>query len=523
MKALLKILPWCCLALFGCEVVVVMLPKKDGEFHVREFGRLPVLLNGRVQPFDSVARNSLLQIRSTGDVPLEEVPSWQFWHHPKKLKSTEWLLELMTRPEVADTRPVFLIHHAELLGELKIEEQGVSKSGLRYYTFDQLKPVYDEIMEQGRQADKVEAEKRDTFQKQAAKLANAVVLYQRLKLTLQPEGVDDFPKQIKEFQRKLGPAQAAAKVSETDTNFNKQAFAGIADTMKDFDEMARFAMPLVVPPMERQKTPEGWQTAGSYLLSLARVNELHPAMAHLAAISSSYRQQDAPVFNREVGEYRSWLEQQGFGRELLKGKAEFYFNDVKPFLHAIIIYVSAFILAAFGILCLSYTPAVSRSLCRSAFYLIVLAAAVHTFGLVFRMILEGRPPVTNLYSSAIFIGWAITLLGIVLERIYRLGIGSLVAALSGFVTLLIAQNLALGGDTMEMLRAVLDTNFWLATHVVTVTIGYAGSILRGALGCALHLSGSVHSAAEAQIGDSRYCRCCGFHIARRPLIAGSST
>ena len=116
-----------------------MLPKKDGEYHVREFGRLPVLLNGRIQPFDSVARNALLQIRSTGDVPLEEVPSWEFWHHPKKLKSTEWLLEVMTRPEIADTRPIFLIHHAELLGELKLQDKGIDKSGLRYYTFNELK------------------------------------------------------------------------------------------------------------------------------------------------------------------------------------------------------------------------------------------------------------------------------------------------------------------------------------------------------------------------------------------------
>ena len=73
---------------------------------LREFARLPVLLNGRIQPFDSVARNSLLQIRSTSDVPLEEVPSWKFWHHPKKLKATAWLLEVMFKPEVADTRPI---------------------------------------------------------------------------------------------------------------------------------------------------------------------------------------------------------------------------------------------------------------------------------------------------------------------------------------------------------------------------------------------------------------------------------
>ena len=59
MKFLLKILPWCLLALFATEIVVVLLPKKDREMHTAEFGRLPVLLNGRIQPFDSVARNSL--------------------------------------------------------------------------------------------------------------------------------------------------------------------------------------------------------------------------------------------------------------------------------------------------------------------------------------------------------------------------------------------------------------------------------------------------------------------------------
>ncbi|MEI6784093.1 MAG: cytochrome C biogenesis protein, partial [Verrucomicrobiota bacterium] len=141
MKSLLKIIPWFFVALFGAEIIAVLLPKKDGEYHVREFGRLPVLLNGRVQPYDSVARNTLLQIRSTGDVPLEVVPSWQFWHHAKKLKSTEWLIEVMTRPEDADTRPIFLIHHAELLGELKLQDKGIEKSGLRYYTANELKPL----------------------------------------------------------------------------------------------------------------------------------------------------------------------------------------------------------------------------------------------------------------------------------------------------------------------------------------------------------------------------------------------
>ena len=60
----------------------------------------------------------------------------------------------------------------------------------------------------------------------------------------------------------------------------------------------------------------------------------------------------------------------------------------------------------------------SESLRRSAFWLVVLAWVIHTFGLVFRMYLEGRPPVTNLYSSAIFIGWGCVILGMFLEKIY---------------------------------------------------------------------------------------------------------
>ena len=73
------------------------------------------------------------------------------------------------------------------------------------------------------------------------------------------------------------------------------------------------------------------------------------------------------------------------------------------------------------------------------------------------------------------------MLGLILERIFRVGLGNAVASLAGFVTLFIAHNLALDGDTMEMLQAVLDTNFWLATHVTIITLGYAATYAGGLL------------------------------------------
>ena len=481
MKPLFKIIPWCFVALFASEIIAVMMPKKDGEFHVREFGRLPVLLNGRIQPFDSVARNSLLQIRSTGDVPLEEVPFWKFWHHPEKLKATAWLLELMTRPDVADTRPAFMIHHADLLGELKLQDKGIAKSALRYYTFNQLRPVLEEIEKQGQKASEIDAAKQTTFQKQVLKLANAVTLYQRLKVTLQPEGADDFSQELAQFKKDLPAAQVAAQASEKGKDFDKDAITRMAQPLEDFRLMSQYGYPLIAPPLTQAMGRDRWQNGGAALLDSVRNDAIHPAMVYYAAMAAAYAHNQPEEFNRAIDDYQAWLAPR-FGHEVGKARAEFYFNDVKAFLHATIIYIAAFVLAGCAILAITLTPGLSEALRRSAFYLIILAGAVHTFGLIFRMALEGRPPVTNLYSSAIFIGWAAMIFGIIIERIYRVGLGSLVASLAGFITLLIAHNLALGGDTMEMLRAVLDTNFWLATHVVVVTLGYAATFFGGFLG-----------------------------------------
>src|ERR1039457_613687 len=389
MKLVFRLLPWFFVALFGAEIIAVMMPKQDGEYHVREFGRLPVLLSGRIQPFDSVARNTLLQIRSTGDVPLEVVPSWQFWHHPKKLKSTEWLLEVMPRREVADPRPIFLIHHAELLGELKLQDKGIDKSGLRYYTFNDLKPLLSEINEQARKAGDVKSEDQTTFQKQVGKLANALSLYQRLKLTLQPEGVEDFAQALADFRKNIGPAQLAAQASESGKPFDKEALQRIAGAVEEFQLMARFGYPLTVPPLTAGEARDHWQTMGASLLEAGHSAAFHPAATNLVAMAAAYRQHKPEAFNAAVAAYQQWLAPT-FERELRKGRAEFYYNDVKPFLHAMIIYLCAFVLAWGGLLTFSVAPSLSESLRRSAFYLVILAGLVHTFGLVFRMVLEAE-------------------------------------------------------------------------------------------------------------------------------------
>jgi ABC-type transport system involved in cytochrome c biogenesis permease subunit len=61
-------------------------------------------------------------------------------------------------------------------------------------------------------------------------------------------------------------------------------------------------------------------------------------------------------------------------------------------------------------------------------------------------------------------------------------LGNIVSSIAGCSTLIIAYFLAAGGDTITVLQAVLDTQFWLATHVTCITLGYAATYVAGLFG-----------------------------------------
>jgi ABC-type transport system involved in cytochrome c biogenesis permease subunit len=238
--------------------------------------------------------------------------------------------------------------------------------------------------------------------------------------------------------------------------------------------LGQAAYPLVVPTEDPVKAKDNWMTIGASLMESLRTGQINPAVIAYARIGDAYAAKDAPEFNSALTEYRNWL-RGSFAPAMKKGVQESFFNAYGPFIKSISIYLLAFLFGcAFWI---NWSPWIRRT----AVYLLLLALGIHTSGLIFRMYLEGRPPVTNLYSSAIFVGWGAGVLGIILERVWKDGIGGVTAAAVGVVTLIIAQNLALSGDTMEMLQAVLDTNIWLATHVVVITLGYASMFVAGFL------------------------------------------
>jgi len=445
-----------------------------------KFGKIPVLVGGRIKPLDTVARNSLLIIHGKQTVR----PA-----NGKRLSAMVWLTDTLFNAPVADQHPVFVIQNAEVLGLF-----GWQQSDRKYFSFAELSPFLKQIDDQGEQSDKLESVERSAYQNAILNLRNALVLYQRLKNSFQPEDAQNFASELESFRNGLPAAGKAARQRQTGESFDKAKLDDTAGLIQRYQRLADMAYILAAPPPASGQQGE-WRSVGESLVQSIATREIHPVVKMYAEIGDAYRAGSRSLFNPHVDLLASWLAKEQ-PTATKRTSFEFLFNHVDPFTHSMTLYILAFLLA-----CGSWLGW-NRPLNRSAFYLLLLALAVHTFGLVSRMYLQERPPVTNLYSSAIFIGWGAVIVALILERIFRDGIGAACAGAIGFITLIIAHHLAGSGDTLEMLQAVLDTNIWLATHVVAITTGYSAMFLAGMLAIIYIIRGMFTRSLKKETADS---------------------
>lgn len=503
-RCIAKLVPWLLLTLFAAQFVLVFVPPTEHGFHYRNLGLIPVVYNGRVQPLDTLARNTLRQIRRATTVPLDETRSFQLWRRPKKLDATAWLAEVLLNPTVADTRRIFMIHNPELMDALDLDSMGVQRSGLFYFSFNELTNAFHKIASEARLAASVEPQTRTVYQKQVLELFNALAVYQQLKNSLQPDDATNFVTELAMFEDSISPGTAALKARSAGADFDRAALDRFVGFLARYEHMSRACAALIVPP-EPADPPDNWRSIGQVLFdSGVRTGKIPLQVKLLAQMADAFRQSDCAAFNHALQAYLAWLKTNA-GHVLAKAKTELFYNRLEPFLRALKIYLGAFVLATVAMLTVHVWPTGSDTIRRSAFWLATLAFVLHTTGLTLRMWIERRPPVTNLYSSAVFVGWVAVLLGLLIERRWRVGIGTAAGALIGFATLIIAHNLSLGSDTMEALRAVLDTNFWLAAHVVTITLGYGAVFMAGLLGIAYVLLGLFTTFLSLNLGSRTNC------------------
>ena len=463
---------------------------KDKDFAFSEFAQLPVTSNGRIVPLDSLARNSLLQIREKQTLNIEP---WKGWNEkPRIISATEWLVTVMMNSDVADEWPAFRIDNPDLVSLLKLPEKDlVNHSDGKHYSWNQLQPTIDKFEEENRRVQQIEAANRTPYESAVIKMHQRCMLYVQLKNTLQPADVKDWPAQLAAFEQMIPVAMVAVRAQQAGQTYDHELFNQFAAYVQHLQHMSGFEPPLILPP----NGTRDWRRMGDALLEIPQGKPADDAIHNFVKMIGAFNANDATAFNAALTDYRSSLVG-AQAKAVTKARAEVFFNQMQPFYAAMVIYVLAGLLAVFSWFNLSET------LRRSAVWLTWLGLAIHTIGLVYRMVLEGRPPVTNLYSSAIFIGWGSVVLGLILEKFHKNGIGTVVATGIGFCTLIIAHNLAQEGDTMEMMRAVLDTNFWLATHVVTVTIGYASTYVAGFLALIYILRGVFTKTLDEATGKS---------------------
>ncbi len=126
-------------------------------------------------------------------------------------------------------------------------------------------------------------------------------------------------------------------------------------------------------------------------------------------------------------------------------------------------------------------PASSRNITAMIFY--IAGFFFHSFGFYLRCVIAGRPPVTNMYESIIWVSWAVVLVATVLYALYRSSILVTVAGVVATFALIVAESFpAVLDPTVSPLVPVLRSNLWLTVHVLTITFSYGAFALAWALG-----------------------------------------
>ncbi|OHB75416.1 MAG: hypothetical protein A2Z34_02565 [Planctomycetes bacterium RBG_16_59_8] len=152
---------------------------------------------------------------------------------------------------------------------------------------------------------------------------------------------------------------------------------------------------------------------------------------------------------------------------------EIIYYRLPPFQISWIAYLASFVLLTFfG----------TRPRLRLAGLAVLVAGILfHSWGLLLRVLILDRPPVSNMYESMVFMNWILMLIAILFAAAKRnlivLKVGALVSAL----VMIYSDLLPIDAD-MNVLVPVLRSNYWLTIHVLTIVASYGVLALAMGLG-----------------------------------------
>ena len=470
------IMPLVSLAVVGlfCLVATYDRSASKGGHDWRSAAALPMLHEGRIKPLDTVARNTLQLLGNRTSVIMPkagEAPQGAAADLPADLpvgtvSATEWMLGMMAGADWVEHAPVFRIDAKEVTDLFDLPR----RKGHRF-SHAELEAGLPKLRKQLESMRDVPPEQFSFTQKKFSEINQKLMSYDLLRYCYETPRLPD-PGEGAEAQKELlGEMERVMQMARRIEASHPPAALP--------PKPAAGATPPQNGAGEWQALYPAWTSAIVGKLLSSRPGqpafEVNPGLLPLTEMLGAVTRTPAD-FNRALDTFKTSTASFPEVRAVVDKTAyESWLNRFNPTDLAKWLYVLA------AVICFASFLAGRRPLNRFVFWMLVGILLLHTFALASRVYLTGRPPVVNLYSSAVFIGWACVLAGLGLEGLFANGIGNLVAAISGALTLMVAYGLDTG-DTMHVLQAVLDTQFWLSTHVITVTLGYGATFLAGVLG-----------------------------------------
>lgn len=446
------------------------------------FSTLPVQDGGRVKPLDTYAAFKLLKLHGRRSCPGLD---------GRSLSPMAWFLDSVFFPETAKQYKTFRVDNSEVITAMGL----TPKKKRDYYSYAELLPGRQKLFELGHLYMQHDETQRSVMETELTTLAMNMREYEDLL------SFADFARKTVPFSggqtfQDLYPGQKEGHLSEVlwkapqifsaymelHRNSGKaEEQEALKKHLEDIESISGGAETLALFPPPAAAESDAWLTP-SEMVRAAFSGE--PLMTNQINLLADFEELvnsagDRPRFLTLANTFRDAVVALAQSRgEYRMIPLEVTFYRLKLFYYALVVYVLSFLLVA----SLWMRPK-SRLLNLGAFSAVFVATGLLTAGIVLRCIIRERPPVTTLYETILFVTAVAVAVSLFLEWVNRQGIALSIAAILGAAGMFLANKYEVreGSDTMVSMVAVLDTNFWLATHVTTITIGYAAGLLAGGL------------------------------------------
>jgi ABC-type transport system involved in cytochrome c biogenesis permease subunit len=449
---------------------------------------LPLQEGGRIKPLETYAAFKLLKMNGKRScLNLEE----------NKLTPTEWLLDCLFFPELAVQYETFRVETYEVLDAIGLEHEGKKKRD--WYSYRELVQGRQALYEKADEYRHIPAEDQTPVETQTVNLAQNLFEFEQL-IQFLDFARHNYPIQEHEALEQMFADMSGAglgtilekaqelkdlyiQLRTTSEGGEPSAeLAQVQQLLLDVESYgyAAAAMALIPPSIPAEDRTEWYSPRDLVNDSFEGEASLGTQLNLLTELEGLVQHREDPgEFERRLQGFHLGVQKLADARgEYSKISTEVFFYRCDFFYHSLTLYVLSFLLVA-----ATWLRPKNRWLRLAIPFPLVGATLLLTAGIVLRCIIRSRPPVSTLYETILFITAIAVVAAMITEWINRQRIALAVATVMGSVGMFLANKYEIkeGVDTMPSLVAVLDTNFWLSTHVTTVVMGYAAGLLAAAV------------------------------------------